>query len=123
MIKKIIILSDFIDGIPKFIKAGSNLRLTYMLRKKGYDVLPLHHCMSFNEKELSKILDSFANNEKIVVCMSTSFILSRSLHITLRSKINSRFIKSTLSSALRVGFESNSSCKSSSLSPKCSSTG
>ena len=79
MIKKIIILSDFIDGIPKFIKAGSNLRLTYMLRKKGYDVLPLHHCMSFNEKELSKILDSFANNEKIVVCMSTSFILSRNI--------------------------------------------
>lgn len=77
MIKKIIVLSDFVDGIKKFLKTGSNLRITYMLRSLGYEVLPIHHCMSFNMDELSTIIDNFADGQKIAVCMSTSFIISR----------------------------------------------
>lgn len=70
-------MSDFIDGIPKFLKTGSNLRITYMLRKLGYEVFPLHHCMSFSMSELSDIIDKFSDGEKILVCMSTSFIITR----------------------------------------------
>lgn len=77
MIKKIIMFSDHWDGIRKFLKTGSNLRLTYLLRKAGYEVKPVHHCMGFDSDEVAQLIDDFAQGEQILVCISTSFMLSR----------------------------------------------
>jgi hypothetical protein len=79
MIKKIMVLSDFYEGQHKFIKTGANLRITYMLRKLGYEVMPIHHCMAFTAEEMAQIIDGFAAGEQIMICMSTSFLMTRNI--------------------------------------------
>lgn len=74
MIKKIIIFSENNGDIVNFMKTASSLRLSYMLRNAGYTVMQIHNCLSFTSDELKTIFERFSEGEKILVCVSTSFI-------------------------------------------------
>lgn len=74
MIKKIIIFSENNGDVVNFMKSASSLRLSYMLRNVGYEVMQVHNCLSFTYDELELILESFSKGEPVLVCISTSFI-------------------------------------------------
>ena len=85
MIKKILLLSDNRTNwegnrgsIFKFLKTGSSLRLSYDLRKEGYEVKQIHSCLSFTMEEINTIFDNFSSGDEVVVGISTSFINSNS---------------------------------------------
>jgi len=56
------------------MKSASSLRLSYMLRNAGYEVMQVHNCLSFTSSEIETILESFSKGEEVLVCVSTSFI-------------------------------------------------
>lgn len=74
MINKIIIFSENNGDVVNFMKSASSLRLSYMLRNAGYEVLQVHNCLSFTYDELELILESFSKGQPVLVCISTSFI-------------------------------------------------
>ena len=77
MIKKVIFFSDNNNGDGSdllYMKADSNLRNAYILRKKGYKVKQVHNLTFFKDYEFEKIIDDFADGDDIVSCVSTSFI-------------------------------------------------
>jgi len=84
MIKKIILFGDFaskdFDDFWSrdyvFLKTSALTRLAYMLRAKGYEVKQVHHCTSFNKDELEYIMKEFAQGEKVLIGLSSSFITS-----------------------------------------------
>jgi hypothetical protein len=74
MIKKIILFGDMKLGESIAFKSAAISRLTYALRKKGYDVKQIHHCTNFSFEELRNIVTNFSKGEKVCVGVSTSFI-------------------------------------------------
>lgn len=74
MIKKILFFGDFktVESMP--FKSASVSRLAYALRQKDFEVQQIHHCTNFTYEELKQIVKSFAQNDEILVCVSTSFI-------------------------------------------------
>lgn len=74
MIKKVIIFSENNGDHFNFMKSASSLRLSYMLRKEGYQVKQVHNCLSFTADEIGKIVDKFSEGEEVLACISTSFI-------------------------------------------------
>lgn len=95
MIKKIIIFSENNSSNAgfNFIKSASSLRISYMLRSIGYTVKQIHNCTSFNKDELIQIIDNFAKEEEILVCISSSFLSSKSLitNKSIKNQIGSRW--------------------------------
>jgi hypothetical protein len=74
-IKKIIVFGDFLFGsIPQPLKSAAVLRISYMLRKEGFEVKQVHHCTLFDMNEIETIIRNFSKNEPVVVCVSTSFL-------------------------------------------------
>ena len=85
MIKKIILFGDFASrdfddfwnkNNSVFLKTSALLRLGYALNKEGFDVKQVHHCTSFNRAELDHILETFSQDEKVLICISSSFLSS-----------------------------------------------
>jgi hypothetical protein len=84
MINKIILFGDFSsrdwddfwNNDHVFLKTSSLLRLGNALMKEGFDVKEIHHCTSFNKAELDHILETFSQGEKVLICISSSFLSS-----------------------------------------------
>jgi radical SAM superfamily enzyme YgiQ (UPF0313 family) len=74
MIRKILMFAENNGDVFNFMKSASILRLSYMLRKEGYEVKQVHNCLSFDASEIETILEKFSAGEKVLVCVSTSFI-------------------------------------------------
>lgn len=72
--KTIILCSDmFAVGRRYFTKTAANLRLTYLLRRKGIEVVPIHNFLAFTIEELDEILKRH-KHKGLVVGISTSFM-------------------------------------------------
>ena len=84
MIKKIILFGDFSsrdwdnfwNNNHTYLKTSSLLRLGNALYKEGFDVKQVHHCSMFNRDELAHILETFSQGEKVLICISSSFLSS-----------------------------------------------
>jgi radical SAM superfamily enzyme YgiQ (UPF0313 family) len=76
------VLSDNWDKMHKFAKTGSNLRMTRMLRKLGYEVRPIHHCMAFSTDDIARLIDRFAGGERMMICISSSFLITMGMKNT-----------------------------------------
>jgi len=74
MIQKIIIFGDFKAGRSVPLKSAAVMRLSYLLRQKGYTVKQVHHCTTFSPNELKQIISNFSQGDKVCVCVSTSFM-------------------------------------------------
>lgn len=82
MIKKILIFGDYScrdwddywDSSRAYLKTSALLRLSYALHKEGFEVKQVHHCASFNKNELEHIIKNFSEGEKILICVSSSFL-------------------------------------------------
>lgn len=63
------------------MKSASSLRLSYMLRNAGYEVLQVHNCLSFTSEEIEKLILKFSEgrSKEVLICVSTSFIATSSL--------------------------------------------
>ena len=57
-----------------FYKNSALLRLGNALYKEGFDVKQVHHCTSFNKEELKHLIETFSQDEKILICISSSFL-------------------------------------------------
>jgi len=85
MIQKVILFGDmpskdFEDFWNKstyvFLKTSALLRLGNALHKEGFEVKQIHHCTSFTRTELDHILETFSQGEKVLICISSSFLSS-----------------------------------------------
>jgi radical SAM superfamily enzyme YgiQ (UPF0313 family) len=84
MINKILLFGDFsskdFDDFWSrtylYYKNSSLLRLGNALYKEGFSVKQVHHCTSFTRDELDHIFKTFGSNEKVLVCISSSFLSS-----------------------------------------------
>jgi len=82
MIKKIIVFGDYcgkgLEDFDKvdylFFKSAAVLRISYFLRKQGFEVKQIHHCTSFDHNELNQIIENFSQGQKVAVCVSSSFL-------------------------------------------------
>ena len=74
------------------MKSAASLRTAYYLRSQGYEVRTVNHFTVFTQPELETIIDGFASGEKIICCLSTSFL--RRAH-NLREKRFQAFKKGT----------------------------
>jgi len=57
-----------------YMKSASSLRTAYYLRSQGYEVRTVNHFTVFTQSELETVIDGFSNGEKIICCLSTSFL-------------------------------------------------
>lgn len=74
MIRKILMFAQNNGDLFNLMKSASILRLSYMLRKEGYEVKQIHNCLSFTADEIETIIQNFSAGEQVLVCISTSFI-------------------------------------------------
>jgi radical SAM superfamily enzyme YgiQ (UPF0313 family) len=75
MIRKVILFGDMRLGTKSIpFKSSSISRLAYALRKKGYLVKQVHHCVGFTYDEIKSVITNFSEGEKVCVGVSTSFL-------------------------------------------------
>jgi radical SAM superfamily enzyme YgiQ (UPF0313 family) len=83
MINKIILFGEFTS--KNFDDFGSDFQFAYCknfditrlgnaLYKEGFEVKQVHHCTSFNRRELEHILETFSQNEKVLIYISSGFL-------------------------------------------------